>query len=128
VIIVLPQKKSFKWIYVFLFIFILNLAALLLGRVLLHAGISGQNTTGFAILSLIAAIMASLGYFGFPVLSGVFILSDLAGIFYKYYIIMSGKSDGWADLTSIIGYMFIGCAGFAMGIAAEILSRRMKKK
>jgi len=125
---VLPQKKSLKWIYVLLFIFILNLAALLFGRILLHAAISGQNTTGFAILSLIAAIMASLGYFGFPMLSGVFILSDIAGIFYMYYIIISGKSDGWADLTSIIGYMFIGCAGFALGIAAEIVSRRIRKK
>lgn len=124
----LPQKKSFKWIYVFLFIFILNLAALLFGRVLLHAAITGQNATGFAILSLIAAIMASLGYFGFRMLSGLFIFSDLAGIFYMFYIIISGKSDGWADLTSIIGYMFIGCAGFALGIAAEILSRRMRKK
>ncbi|MHC1719802.1 MAG: hypothetical protein AB9844_03750 [Clostridiaceae bacterium] len=124
----LPQKKSFKWIYVFLFIFILNLAALFFSRMLLNAAISGQNTAGFAILSLTAAIIASLGYFGFRMLSGVFIFSDIAGILYMYYIIMSGKSDGCADLTSIIGYMFIGCAGFALGLAAEILSRRIRKK
>jgi len=107
----LPAKKSNKWIYWFLSILIINFSALLL-----------------AILSAMISLISSLGYFGIKYFSLVFIIADIIGIIYLFFIVLSNASDGWSDLTSIIGYMTITGFGIIAGTITEVIFRIVKRK
>ena len=117
----LPIKKSFRWIYVLAGVFTINAAALLMSRVALGMAITVQIAISLAALSLIVSAIASVGYFGARIFSNVFILFDILGLGYMYYIILSDKNGGWADLTSAIGFVVFAGLGIIAGIITEII-------
>jgi len=45
-----------------------------------------------------------------------------------YYISIMDKSNGWADLTSILGFMFVSSIGILIGILTEIILRARSGK
>jgi len=124
----LPEKKSIKWIYFIISVLIINYSALLLSRVIQSTKIDLKNILGFAILSAIISLISFSGYWGIKYFTLVFLLSDLAGIVYLFFIVLSKASGGWSDLTSIIGYMVIICFGIIAGITAEVIFRLVKRK
>jgi len=124
----LPAKKSNKWIYWFLSILIINFSALLLSREIQSIKIDLKNIIGFAILSAMISLISSLGYFGIKYFSLVFIIADIIGIIYLFFIVLSNASDGWSDLTSIIGYMTITGFGIIAGTITEVIFRIVKRK
>ena len=124
----LPTKKSNKWIYWFLSILIINFSAILLSREIQSIKIDLKNIIGFAILSAMISLISSLGYFGIKYFSLVFIIADIIGIIYLFFIVLSNASDGWSDLTSIIGYMTITGFGIIAGTITEVIFRIVKRK
>ena len=124
----LPKKKSIGWLYVLTCVFIINICSLLVTRVILGSEINTKNAAGFVVLALIASIAACFGYFGKKAFSYLFILFNLIGILYMFYIAIMGKSSGWADLTSIVGFMFMSCMGILLGILTEIILRARRSK
>ena len=124
----LPAKKSNKWIYWFLSILIINFSAILLSREIQSIKIDLKNIIGFAILSAMISLISSLGYFGIKYFSLVFIIADIIGIIYLFFIVLSNASDGWSDLTSIIGYMTITGFGIIAGTITEVIFRIVKRK
>jgi len=124
----LPAKKSNKWIYWVLSILIINFSALLLSREIQSIKIDLKNIIGFAILSAMISLISSLGYFGIKYFSLVFIIADIIGIIYLFFIVLSNASDGWSDLTSIIGYMTITGFGIIAGTITEVIFRIVKRK
>lgn len=124
----LTKKKSIRWIYVLAIVFIINIGSLLITRIMLGSAINSKNAIGFAVISIIAALAACLGYFGKKAFSYLFILFNLIGILYMYYIAIMDKNSGWADLTSIVGFMFMSCIGILLGILTEIILRARSGK
>jgi len=118
---ILPAKKSFHWIYVLMGVFAINILALLISRIMLTITINLQNIIGFTILALLVSVIGSIGYFGIRKFSYVFIIFDILGLFYMYFIILSNNSDGWVDLTSLIGFIVLIDVGIAIGIIAEFI-------
>lgn len=124
----LPLKKSFRWIYILIGTFIINISALLLSRVVLNIEINFRNVIGFAIISIIVSVIASAGYFGIRKFSLTFIIVDIIGICYLFFTVISGKSTGWADLTSVIGFMVLLVFGVCAGIIAELIFWIVRRK
>lgn len=124
----MPEKKSIKWIYYIISVLIINYSALLLSRVIQSTKIDLKNILGFAILSAIISLISFSCYWGIKYFTLVFLLSDLAGLVYLFFIVLSKASGGWSDLTSIIGYMVIICFGIIAGITAEVIFRLVKRK
>lgn len=123
----LPSKKSFHWIYVFAIVFIFNISALLISRIVINNSINTQNIIGFTLLSLLIALIASLGYFGSIYLSVIFLIFDVFGIFYMYFIILSNNNDGWSDLVSVAGFLSITGLGIIVGIFLELIYLMIRK-
>ncbi|PKM50190.1 MAG: hypothetical protein CVV02_12550 [Firmicutes bacterium HGW-Firmicutes-7] len=123
----LPKKKSFSWICVLAGVFTINVVALLMSRVVLSVTVDIVNIMAFAILSLIISGIASMGYFGISVFSYAFIFFNALGLCYMYFVILSNKSDGWLDLASFIGFIFIAGFGIFIGIIAELIYRVIKR-
>lgn len=117
----LPSKKSFYWIYIQAGIFAINAAALLISRVLLNIEIDIKNIIGFVLVSLLISIIVLIGYFGIRMFSYVFIIFDFLGLFYMYFIILSNKSGGWVDITSIIDFIVFVGFGIIVGIITEFI-------
>ena len=124
----LPLKKSFRWIYILIGTFIINISALLLSRVVLNIEINFRNVIGFAIISIIVSVIASAGYFRIRKFSLTFIIVDIIGICYLFFTVISGKSTGWADLTSVIGFMVLLVFGVCAGIIAELIFWIVRRK
>jgi len=124
----LPTNKSIRWIYVLAIVFIINIGSLLITRLVLGSAINSKNAIGFAVIAIIAGVAACLGYFGKKAFSYLFIFFNLIGILYMYYIAIMDKSNGWADLTSIVGFMFMSCIGILLGILTEIILRARSGK
>lgn len=123
----LPLKKSRNWLYVFITIFVINTAAFIINRNLLEIKLDTKTILAFAMVSFFIAVISSLGYFGIKVFSTIFILSDIIGIGYMFYIILSKINDGWADLTSIISLLVILAIGAFVGAAVQVINWLLNK-
>lgn len=117
----LLQKRSPEWLYVLLAIFILNIASFVAYQLILDIPLSLSTLIGFKGLSIVIAIIASLGYFGFAVFSLSFIIADIIGLCYMFFIIITEKSNGWADLTSIAALATFLFVGIIVGILLQII-------
>jgi len=117
----LPIKKSYKWLYFLLIVFAINLLALSFTRVLLTQTVSFQNIVGFSIMSIVAALLASAGFLGFRTFTRTILIADFVAILYMFAVILSNAADGWSDLTSLAAYTVILAIGILAGVAAQFI-------
>ena len=115
----LPIKKSFNWIYVFIIVFISNLLTLSGSLTLQNIAMNPRRIIGFAIITSIVSLIISLGYFGLRLFSATVIIADCAAIAYMYNIIMTNRSPGWTDLVSIISFIVVIGFGVIVGAIIE---------
>lgn len=117
----LPGPKSYGWfVYAGLHL-ILNAGSLFLGRAVLGMSFDIPSVGAVFLLSLLAAVVVFLGYFGPRLLSGIFALGNIAAMGYLLFTAFTGKSGGWADLAGFAGYLFLSGLGLALGVTAELL-------
>ncbi len=117
----LPAKGSSRWINVLAIVFIANIAALFISRALIGQTTTTANMAAFVGLSLGIAIVSCLGYFGFEVFSLLVLAGNLMGIIYLFFIILTNASQGWNDLTSLIGLFYFVAMGVVFGIMMQVI-------
>ncbi len=120
----LPAKKSKKWMYVLIGVFIINIAALYVSRIMAGSSMDTKNYVSFALISIAASIFSLAGFFGKRRFSYTYMAFNIGGIIYMLYITIGGKNNGWSDLTSIAGYMFLSLLGLLLGILTEVIGRK----
>lgn len=126
--LLLPKPKSKKWLYVFLLVFIINFLALIIGQRILIPKLSFQNILSFFLLSIVISGISSFGYFGMEIFSPVFMLTNVISITYYFIILIKNNDTGWADLTSIISYLFVLAIGIILGLIGEGINYLIRSK
>jgi hypothetical protein len=125
----IPQKKSSRWLVVFLIYTMVIFISLLSTRLLLGSEIVPRNIWGFVILSTGSALIPSLGGFlGKRIFFLIYTIASIIGILYMFYVVIGNTAPGWEDLTSIIGYLFIVVIGFVLAIVSELIRYVVKPK
>lgn len=130
----LPVKYSNKWAYIFVALFGTTFLAFVLYSVILDRTIATRNLGGFALLSLLVAVIISAG--GFLGAKGYFytvLLFDLLGLIYMIYICINQTGDGFTDLISLMSYLFTLGIGIVLGIVVQVVlyirsKRRISKE
>ena len=122
------EKKSIKWLQVLLIIFSINILSFFTYQLVLDIPFDVSSIIGFKGISLAIAIISCLGYFGFLAFSITFVSSNIVGLIYMFFIIITDKNNGWADLTSIAGLFVFMIIGTSLGIIAQIVWTLTKTK
>lgn len=117
----LPVKGASHWIIVLGIVFAANIAALFISRALIGQTMTMANAGAFVGLSLAIAVVSCLGYFGFEVFSLMVLAGNLIGIIYLFFIILTNASQGWSDLTSLIGLFYFVAMGVVFGIMMQVI-------
>lgn len=126
-IFTLPEKRSNNWFYIFFASWVLNLFLIILSRYLIDSNFELLGNLAFALVALFAALLASLGYIGLKVFSYTFISFNLMAVVYMLFIAITNASDGWTDLTSIVGYMFFILLGVLVATSLQMIYYFIKK-
>lgn len=125
----LPAPNSKKWFIIFLIytaiIFIVFFATKL------YLGVDGivQDSRGILMLALITSLISGIGgYMGKRIFFVIFSISVFIGLIYALYAVFADLAPGWAELTSIVGYMFIVGVGFIIAANAELINYFLKNR
>lgn len=125
----LPKKKSSRWIVFYLAYVAIIFLGLLATRLLLNTTIDGSLLIALAILSFGSALLPSLaGFFGKRQFFRVYVASNLIALAYMFVLITSGQAPGWADITSIVVYVYLLPVAVVLGILAEVILYFKNKK
>jgi hypothetical protein len=127
----LPKKDSEMWFLVFSISWLLNLAAIVMSRYQVNAMFDMPTTFVYVILSLLVASVTALGWFGLLEFTKTFIFFNFIGIINMLYITSTGFTSGWADITSLLNYIFFVAIGVIAGLLIQmfkfILDKDIKK-
>jgi len=125
----IPQKKSSKWIGVFIFYTIIIFISLFTTRVMLSSEMLSRYILGLLIISVSSALIPCIGgFFGKRIFFIIYTLSVIVSILYMFYIVLGNTAPGWGDLTSIISYIYIVTVGAFLALVMEIVSYFVKIK
>ena len=125
----LPKKKSSQWIVFYLAYVATIFLGLLATRWILNTTIDGSLLIALSILSFGSALLPSLaGFFGKRQFFRVYVASNLIALAYMFVLITSGQSPGWADITSIVVYVYLLPVAVVLGILAEVILYFKNKK
>jgi K+-sensing histidine kinase KdpD len=123
-----PKKDSEKWFIVFSLSWLLNLAAIIASRYQISYIFDMPTTFVFLIMSLLVASITMVGWFGLLDFTKVFILFNFFGICSMLYITSTGYTSGWADITSLINYLFFIAIGVIAGLLVQLTGQFLKKE
>lgn len=125
----LPKKRNSKWIVVYLAYAAIVFAGLLATRLILKTVIDDRLVIALALLSFGSALLPSLaGFFGKSMFFKIYVGCNLFALTYMFVLITSGRAPGWADLTSIVVYVYLLPVAVVLGILAEVIFYFKKKK
>ena len=125
----LPERYSKKWIIMLVALFLLTFISLIIVGQILNLNLAFENISGFVLLSLITAVLISLGgYLGARVYFGIAAIFNIIGIIYMLYISLNRTAEGWSDLVSIISLMSAIVIGLILGIVVQVIAYLIKKK
>ncbi len=116
----LPEKDSQKWFYVFLASWLVNLVALVVSRYQVNAILDNSTTFIFVVMSLLIASITVLGWFGLKAFTKTFLLFNVIGLVNMLYITGNLASEGWSDITSLLNYIFFVAMGVVAGLLVEL--------
>jgi len=123
----IPQKKSSKWTWVFIFYILITFISLLITRSMLGSELLGRYILGLLIISTGSALIPCIGgILGKKIFFIFYTLSNIIAIFYMFYVVLGNTSPGWNDLTSIVGYIFIVAVGAVLALVMEVILHIIK--
>lgn len=125
----LPKERTSKWIVVYLAYAAIVFAGLLATRMILKTVIDDRLVIALVILSFGSALLPSVaGFFGKSMFFKVYVGCNLFGLAYMFVLITSGRASGWADLTSIVVYVYILPVAVILGVLAEVVFYFKRKR
>ena len=118
----LPAKKSRKWFYISLSLFLMTFISLIIVSQMLSINIELENIGGFILLSFFTAITISIGgYIGADVYFVIAFVFYILGLIYMFYVSITKTAEGWSDLVSIISFLVTVELGVFLGIVGQVL-------
>ena len=94
----------------------------------MNINLAFENISGFFLLSLITAVLISLGgYLGARVYFGIAAIFNILGIIYMLLVSIFRTAEGWSDLVSIISLMSAIVVGLVLGIIGQVIALLVKK-
>lgn len=124
----LPERYSKKWLISLVALFLLTFISLIIVSQILNISLAFANISGFFLLSLITAVLISLGgYLGARVYFCIAAIFNLIGIIYMLIISIFRTAEGWSDLVSIISLMSAIVFGLVLGIIGQLIALLVKK-
>lgn len=121
------KKYSLSWIYVATMFFSIIYSVLLISQILLNINISLNTYISFALTSFVISITCNLGGFlGGKIYYAISSMSILLAIIYNFFIVLSGASEGWTDIVSVIYFVTICTIGIGFGMLAEFIFFMLK--
>jgi hypothetical protein len=116
----MPTERSRHWLVIFVIYATIIFLSLLLTRALLGSHIFFRYVLVMLIISVITAVLPSIGgYFGKIMFFVVTSIAVAIGIIYMFYVVLGNTEPGWGDLSSIVGFLLIVGVGSGLGLAAE---------
>lgn len=124
-----PSPKSKIWWAIWLVLAALNAGLLLLSREMLHQSIPAMQILYFCGISLlIASGMSIAGYLGKKPFALVMLIGNVLALAYVFYLVLTRAKGGFADIGSVVGYIFICAIGFLAAGVVQIIISVLKKK
>ena len=118
----IPEKYSWYWLIVALALFGVYFLALRGSRLLLGLEISSQNLLGFAIIAFAMSLAVVVGgFFGAKIYSVTALMFSGIAVVFLLYVTGTQPYQGWADLISVIGFMFWGGMAVGGGIIVQLI-------
>jgi len=125
----LPNKKSNKWFNVFLIYAVIVFLSFIATRLILGSNLDGRMLIVFAIVGFVSALLPSLaGYYGKMLFFMIYTSANLIGLLYMIKLVLMDGATGWADLTSIVVYIYLLPVGAILALLAEIIAYFKSKK
>ena len=127
----LPEKKSKKWLNVFLIYAAIVFLGFVATRMILGSEINGRMIFMFALTAFGSALLPALaGYYGKMLFFMIYTSANLIGLLYMFKLVLMDSETGWADLTSVVVYIYLLPVGAFLALLAEVISyfRRNKNK
>jgi hypothetical protein len=117
-----PNKKSKKWFAVLILYFLVVFVSMILSRIIVGTQITVNVVISMVILSLISAVVPSVaGFMGRHIFYSIFTSINLLALVYLFYIVITDRSPGWSDLTSIISYLMVVAIGFVVAVVIDLI-------
>ncbi len=119
----LPVKKSNKWLYVFFIYAAIVFIGFIATRLILGSEINGRMIIMFTLTSFASALLPVLaGYYGKMLFFMIYTSANLIGLLYMFKLVIMDNATGWADLTSVVVYIYLLPIGAILALLAEIIS------
>lgn len=125
----LPIKKSNKWLNVFLIYTVIVFLGFIATRMILGSDLTGRLIAIYALIALGSAFLPVLaGYYGKTLFFMIYTSSNLIALLYMFRLVLIDGATGWADLTSIVVYIYLLPVGAFLGFLAEVIRHFRNKK
>lgn len=119
----LPVKKSNKWFYVLFIYAAIVFIGFIATRLILGSEINGRMIIMFTLTSFASALLPVLaGYYGKMLFFMIYTSANLIGLLYMFKLVIMDNATGWADLTSVVVYIYLLPIGAILALLAEIIS------
>ena len=119
----LPVKKSNKWLYVLFIYAAIVFIGFIATRLILGSEINGRMIIMFTLTSFASALLPVLaGYYGKMLFFMIYTSANLIGLLYMFKLVIMDNATGWADLTSVVVYIYLLPIGAILALLAEIIS------
>ncbi len=119
----LPEKKSKKWLNVFLIYAAIVFLGFIATRMILGSEINGRMIFMFALTAFGSALLPALaGYYGKTLFFMIYTSANLIGLLYMFKLVLMDSETGWADLTSVVVYIYLLPVGAFLALLAEVIS------
>lgn len=125
----LPARYSRKWFLLFIIYAAVIFAVFYLTKRYLGVAAANRRAGGVLVLAILTSMIPCIGgYMGKRIFFTLFSVSVVVGLAYALYAVFADIAPGWAELTSIIGYMFIVGIGFIVAANAELISYFLRNR
>ncbi len=125
----LPIKKSKKWFNVFLIYAAVVFLSFIATRLILGSELNGRIIVVFALIAFVSACLPVLaGYYGKTLFFKIYASANLIGLLYMFKLVLIDGATGWADLTSIVVYIYLLPVGAILALLAEVIGYFRSKK
>lgn len=124
---IMKDKRIF-WLLIFVGYTFLNFIGFMLSRLIIKTNLPLRIVLNIFLLSLVVAIIPCIvGYFKRKLFFIIYTSFNIIAITYLLYVVSTQNLDGWSDLISFVGFLFILIIGFVIALISELGSMVYKK-
>ena len=96
---------------------------------ILGSEINGRMIVMFALTAFGSALLPTLaGYYGKTLFFMIYTSANLIGLLYMFRLVLMDSETGWADLTSVVVYIYLLPIGAILALLAEVIAHFRSKK